>query len=197
MTTTETAAATATHDAHRIKCYEAMFLLNQAEAADLGGVIDHLNTIFAKHNIELIAMKKWDERRLAYEIEKQKRGVFLLAYVRCHTSALSKLERETNLSERIMRVLVTKADHLSIEEMQSADAREDLATEARLRAEKAAAGEEEQGRRTVTLGAPTKEQLGVTEAAKGQAPSESEPKSGEDAEGESETHGDAETPEDA
>ncbi|MEL7472280.1 MAG: 30S ribosomal protein S6 [Planctomycetota bacterium] len=151
-------------DAHRIKTYEAMFLLSQGEAAALGEFIDHLNEIFAKHDIEVLAMKKWDERRLAYEIDKQKRGVFILCYLRCHTSALQKLEREVNLSERIMRLLITKGDHLTVEEMQAADAREDLQVEAKLRAEKAAAGEEER-RQTVSIGAPKQEQLEANPAA--------------------------------
>ena len=175
MSTETTNVEVMTPEEHRIKCYEALFMVSQGEAADLGGVIDHINEMLAKHELELLGMKKWDERRLAYEIDKQKRAVFLLVFLRCHTSALAKLEREINLSERIMRVMITKADHLTIEEMQSADAREDLAAEAKLRAEKAAAGEEAERRQTVTLGAPKREEAPAPAPAEGAA----EPASGE------------------
>jgi small subunit ribosomal protein S6 len=120
--------------------YEAMFLVSQAVAADLQGLLDHLREIFRRANAEVVAIKKWDERRLAYEIDKQKRGVYILAYITAPTSAVDHINRDVNLSERIMRCLIVRADHLTVEEMQAADARQALADEARLRAEPATVG---------------------------------------------------------
>jgi small subunit ribosomal protein S6 len=118
--------------------YEVMFLIGQAQAADLSGVIDHINEIFSRSGIEVIAMRKWDERRLAYEIRKQKRGLYILAYMKAPAKNMPAFERDCNLSERILRVMVIRADHLTLEEMQAADAREDLHAEAKMRATRAA-----------------------------------------------------------
>ncbi|MGP1272326.1 MAG: 30S ribosomal protein S6 [Phycisphaerales bacterium] len=134
--------------------YEVMFLISQAEAADLGGVVEHINELFQRAGAEVLAMQKWDERRLAYEIDKQKRGVYLLAYLRVATDRLAGFERDCNLSERILRVLVTKADHLTDEEIASTDGREELAIESRLRAERAAEKAEAGVASGVSLGAP-------------------------------------------
>lgn len=123
----------------RVYTYEAMFLISQAVASDFAGAIAHINEILARGHAELIAMKKWDERRLAYEIDKQKRGIYILAYFKASGEGLAHIERDCNLSEKIMRTLFTRADHLSIEEMQAADGRQDLETEAKLRAERAVA----------------------------------------------------------
>jgi small subunit ribosomal protein S6 len=136
--------------------YEIMFLISQGTAARFGEVIEHINTIFERSSIELVSMQKWDERRLAYEMDKQKRGVYLLAYVNAEPGSIASFERDCNLSEQIMRVLVLRADHLTIEEAQAFDRREDLMAEAKLRAETAEA-EQEQTRKTATLGAPTPE----------------------------------------
>jgi len=87
----------------------------------------------------VIAMRKWDERRLAYEIDKQKRGTFLLVYFEAETSRLAGLERDCNLSDVLLRTMVTRADHLTREEMQAADARDELKTEIELRQSKAEA----------------------------------------------------------
>ena len=133
------------------KLYESMYLVSQSEATDLGGVVDHIVEMIAKAGGELVAMKKWDERRLAYEIEKNKRGVFLLCYVLAGGDTIAKLERDANLSERILRLMTLRADHLSVDEARAADARDDLAAEAKLRAERAAG---EDGRAAVTVGAP-------------------------------------------
>lgn len=113
--------------------YEVMFLLGQAQSAQLGETIEHINELFKRAHVKVIAMKKWDERRLAYEIEKNKRGTYILAYFSSDPVNIIGLERDCNLSEKIMRVLITRCDHLTMEEMQAADGRQDLATEAQLR----------------------------------------------------------------
>lgn len=126
----------------RVNHYEGMFLLSQTATADLAAAVDHLKAILDKVGAELIAMSRWDERRLAYEIKKQKRGLFILTYFTCPARNLADLERECNLSEVVLRELIIRADHLTEEEMRAADAQEELLTEAALRRERDAAREE-------------------------------------------------------
>src|SRR5690606_38622896 len=121
----------------RTSVYEAMFLISQSEAADFNGAIAHIEEILHRGDAEIVAMRKWDERRLAYEIDKQRRGVYILTYSRAPTKSISHIERDCNLSERIMRVLILSAEHLTDEEIGSHDDRAGLATEAKLRAERA------------------------------------------------------------
>ncbi len=117
--------------------YEAMFLVSQSVATDLGGVVAHIKHILDRGHAKLIALRKWDDRRLAFEIDKQKRGIYFLAYFASDPVNLVHIERDCNLSEQIMRVLFTRADHLTIEEMQAADGQRELTTEASLRGPKA------------------------------------------------------------
>lgn len=116
--------------------YEGMFLLSQAVAADLNGAVAHINEIMARGHAQVLAMKKWDDRRLAYEIKGQKRGVYILVYFKAPNDSLAHIERDCNLSEKILRMLITRADHLTLEEMQAFDDRKSLETESRLRGDK-------------------------------------------------------------
>lgn len=141
----------------RVGTYEVMFLISQAEAADLATVIEHIDNLFVRAGAEVLALAKWDDRRLAYEIDKQKRGVYLLGYFRCPTGALQGFERDCNLSEHLLRVMVTKADHLTDEEIASRNGREDLAVEAKLRAERAAERDRAGAGGSVSLGAPVRD----------------------------------------
>jgi len=118
--------------------YEGVFIISQAVAVDLQGAVDHIKEILAKAGAEIIAMKKWDERRFAYEIKKQKRGVYILVYFTCPAPNLAQIERSCNLSEKVLRSLVVRADHLTIDEMRAADAQKELEVEARMRAQRAA-----------------------------------------------------------
>lgn len=127
MTATETQARTGT--------YEGMFLVNQTAAASFGECLEHINHLFERAEATVIAMKKWDERRLAYEMDKQKRGVYILAYFTCPTNMVAHLERDAVISDKIMRLMVTSAEHLSEEEIASNDDRKGLETEAKFKAE--------------------------------------------------------------
>ena len=140
----------------RINAYEVMFLISQGEAADFAGVIEHINHLLERAEAVILGMQKWDERRLAYEIDKQKRGVYILTYVKAPAENIQAFERDCNLSERIMRVLIVRADHLTEEEMRAHDRRGDLATEAKERALRAA--EREQSGGSVSLGAPKRDE---------------------------------------
>jgi len=131
--------------------YEAMFLISQSEAADFNGAVAHIEEILGRAKAELLAIRKWDERRLAFEIEKQRRGVYILTYFRAPTQSITGVERDCKLSERIMRVMILSAEHLTDEEIAAQNDREGLAIEAKLRAERAA---EAEARATAVAAAP-------------------------------------------
>ncbi len=129
--------------------YEGMFLLNQQEVAtNFGGCVEFLKGVFERAGAEVLVLTKWDERRLAYPIRGQKRGLYMLAYFRCAGGQIVNLERDCNLSDQVLRCMVVRADHLGETELELArkDAT-DLDMEIKLRAESAAAAEEEQQRR--------------------------------------------------
>lgn len=137
----------------RTGVYEVMFLAGQAAAASFGDLVAHINHLIKRANGEVIAMKKWDERRLAFEIDKQKRGVYILAYLSMPTDMVAHLERDVQISDQLMRVLITSADHLTEEEMKANDDRTGLDTEAKLKAEQGDAADSE-GSSKARLGAP-------------------------------------------
>jgi small subunit ribosomal protein S6 len=116
------------------KLYEALFLLSQQEVAnDFAGCVQHVRDIFARAEAELLVLRKWDERRLAYEIKGQKRGTYLLAYFKIEGAKISSIERDCDLSEQILRVLIIKADHVGQTELDLARRDQDATLEGRLR----------------------------------------------------------------
>src|SRR5688572_23624688 len=101
--------------------YEAMFLLPAGASAEMDKSIAAVRGIIERHGGQIIVLKKWDERKLAYELKRQKRGLYVIAYFRAPGSAVTAIEREVNLSEDMLRVLVTKADHLTEAEMNAVE----------------------------------------------------------------------------
>src|SRR5436853_6940065 len=93
--------------------YEAMFLFGQAAAQDLEGALNQVRQIVERHEGQVLVLKKWDERKLAYEIKKQKRGTYVICYYRGPGGSISAIERDVNLSDNVLRVLITDAAHLN------------------------------------------------------------------------------------
>ncbi len=115
--------------------YEGLFLFPQAAAGNLQGALDHVSELLARAEAEVLSLCKWDERRLAYEIQGNKRGVYFLTYFRAPGGKLAGLERDCNLSEQVLRAMVTRAEYIPQEIIEAAEGRAKLADEIRLRAE--------------------------------------------------------------
>ncbi|HBG78227.1 MAG: 30S ribosomal protein S6 [Phycisphaerae bacterium] len=101
------------------RLYEALILVDSAEAiADWQGINDHIKKILDRSEVEIVSMRKWDERPLAYEIEGKKRGTYILVYFNCATEKLTVIERDFQLSERVVRALILRGDHITKEDME-------------------------------------------------------------------------------
>lgn len=96
-----------------------MFLVDSAQAAtDWEGTSSLIRSFLEKADAEIISIRKWDERKLAYDIAGKSRGTYILCYFNAPTSKIAQIERDVQLSEKVMRVLILRADHLTKEDME-------------------------------------------------------------------------------
>lgn len=105
----------------RVAQYEAMFLVGTAAAAEQGGGVELCRGVVEKHAGQILFIKKWDERKLAYEVKGQKRGTYVIAYFNAPGGAVAQIERDVRLSDDLLRVMVTTADHLNQQEMEAVE----------------------------------------------------------------------------
>ena len=132
------------------KLYEAMFLIDSAEAAqNWDGVNASIRTVLERAKAEIVSMRKWNECRLAYEIDGKSRGTYILCCFRSDGERIREIERDVQLSEQIMRVLILSAEHMMQEDIEKdtpatrVEKREQKAAQAAL--EKIEAKRSEQG----------------------------------------------------
>ncbi len=92
------------------KLYEAMFLVDSAQASDWDKIIATLETVLKKADGEVVSIRKWDDRKLAYEINGKARGTYILCYFRADGEKVREVEKAVQLSEQIMRVLILSAE---------------------------------------------------------------------------------------
>ncbi len=94
-----------------------MFLFDPAYANDFSKVEQEVGRLLERIGAEPIMTRKWEERRLAYEIRGRKRGCYVLCFFRGSPDKIVELERDARLSEPILRLLVLKADHMTEDDM--------------------------------------------------------------------------------
>ena len=100
------------------KLYESLFLLDSAEAAsDWDGVNSAIKTILDRNKAEIVSICKWDERKLAYDVQKKSRGTYILCYFQADGQDITSIERDVQLSERIMRVMILSTEPMSEEDI--------------------------------------------------------------------------------
>ena len=92
-----------------------MFLIETGVASDWEAAKGMIQRIMDRSGVELVACRQWDERRLAYDINRRKRATYILCYFRSDGSAIGSIERDVQLSEHLLRVLLLRADHITPE----------------------------------------------------------------------------------
>jgi len=124
------------------RLYEGLFLVDSAiAAADWQLVTDTINRILAKAEAEVVSLHKWDERKLSYDIGKVSRGTYILVYFNCDPLRIHEIERDVQLSETLLRVMILRTDRMSREDIEKptpimvAETQAQAAAEAQARAE--------------------------------------------------------------
>ncbi|HEV3242393.1 MAG TPA: 30S ribosomal protein S6 [Methyloceanibacter sp.] len=98
--------------------YECLFLLDTTKVAgDVPAATKQIHTILERHHCEVLASRPWDERRLAYPVNGQKKGLYYLTYFRSDGKSLAEMERDVALNEMIMRSLVLRVDAKHVDTM--------------------------------------------------------------------------------
>ena len=100
------------------KMYEGMFLVDSLEAtSDWDGITGLIKNIIQRADGEIVTLKKWDDRKLAYDISGKNRGTYILCYFKAPGPRITEIEKDVQLSERIMRALILSAEPMSQADM--------------------------------------------------------------------------------
>lgn len=101
------------------KLYEGMFLVDSARAAsDWDGVNAAIKKILEKAKAEIVSMRKWDDRKLAYNIRGVERGTYILCYFKVDGQKIQGIEKAVQLSEKIIRALILSTEQMTKEDIE-------------------------------------------------------------------------------
>ena len=94
-----------------MKNYELMFVIKPTltEEEMKAGIDTVLNSLTATSG-EIAVNKDMGIRKLAYEIDKQKRGYYFVSYFTTNPDSITEIERQLRINENILRFMTIKYD---------------------------------------------------------------------------------------
>jgi small subunit ribosomal protein S6 len=93
--------------------YEVTFIvrLDNTDENQVNNTIDQVRGwIEANQTGQVTRIDRWGRKKLAYEIDKQREGYYVLMESQIESQALKEIERNLNLSPFILRYLIVRTD---------------------------------------------------------------------------------------
>jgi len=97
--------------------YETMFVVHPEKGTRIKELIDRFKKVVEGQNGSVSHVDEWGLRDLAYRIEKQSKGFYVLLQYQSPARAVEELERNLRLTDDILRYLTVRVE----EEGSSAD----------------------------------------------------------------------------
>jgi small subunit ribosomal protein S6 len=90
-----------------MELYETIFIIQpELSEEEAEGHIKRVESLITRLGGELLKTERWGKKRLAYEINKQRYGYYVLLRFRGNATLLPELERHYRLTEGIIRSMV-------------------------------------------------------------------------------------------
>lgn len=94
-----------------MKLYEGMFLIDAGRVAkDWDGTESEIVSVLEKHGAAIRQAHRYDERKLAYPVERVRRGAYLLVYFESDPESLVEMREDLHLSEAVLRNLIVRVE---------------------------------------------------------------------------------------
>lgn len=104
--------------------YEFMFILDPTldSAASLA-VVERVEGIVKGQGGQIVSLKAWERRRLAYPVGGRHEGLYMLCYFDAPPEAIDGIESRVRLAEGVLRFIVLRTDKETREADQAAEVR--------------------------------------------------------------------------
>ena len=99
--------------------YETIFITYpDLPEEDINGLVERYSAIVRDRQGIVVKVEKWGKRKLAYEIEKQARGFYLLIDFAGSADIVTELERNLRIGDKILKFMTVKTQEaVNLEEL--------------------------------------------------------------------------------
>jgi small subunit ribosomal protein S6 len=102
--------------------YEIAVLYHPDLEVDLTKAEEKVTKLFTANGGTVVATDNWGKRKLAYTIKKQEHAVYVFYTVELPGESVQKIESTLNITDEVIRYLITKPDLKAIAKAEAAKA---------------------------------------------------------------------------
>ena len=102
--------------------YEVAVLYHPDLEVDLGKGSARVEKIFTDNGGKIVNTDNWGKRKLAYPIKKQDYAVYVFYTVELPAAGVQKVESTLNITDEVLRFLITRPDLKAIAKAEAAKA---------------------------------------------------------------------------
>lgn len=89
--------------------YEGMYIIRPSLSEEqIKAIIEEINAIFTTRGSEKVDVNEWGMRELAYEIDNETKGFYVVFNVEATPEAVAEYNRICNIREDILRHIIIK-----------------------------------------------------------------------------------------
>lgn len=93
--------------------YETIYILNTSlDAEQTAALIAKFNQVITDNGGELVKVDEWGKRRLAYEVNKNRDGYYVLTHFNAEPAVAHELERVFKINDGVIRYLVVRLEEV-------------------------------------------------------------------------------------
>ena len=92
--------------------YESIFIVRPSlPDEDTQKLIEKMKGVLEKSGGALLRADNWGKKKLAYEVRRERKGVFVYFYFRSEGNVIEELERSYRLEDSVIKFLTVRLDH--------------------------------------------------------------------------------------
>jgi small subunit ribosomal protein S6 len=94
-----------------LRKYETIFILKPDLPREVAiETLDKMKTILDAQKVQLISMDVWGKKKLAYEVKKFPKGIFILATYLAMPAVIKEFERNLKINQEVLKYLTVQLD---------------------------------------------------------------------------------------
>jgi small subunit ribosomal protein S6 len=92
-------------------CYESVFIARQdISASQTEGLTETFSQIITEQGGNIVSVENWGLRSIAYRINKNRKGHYVLMNIDAPAPALHEMERQMRINEDVLRYMTIRVD---------------------------------------------------------------------------------------
>jgi small subunit ribosomal protein S6 len=102
--------------------YENIIIMNAAISdEEAEAAVTKIKDLVTSQGGEVLKVDVWGRRKLAYEIKKQKKGLYVLLIFKAPAATVKKLEDFYKVSDVVLKYMVVKLEKKQVQELEKSE----------------------------------------------------------------------------